>query len=580
MATPPVSVTTMATSTTPILQSTGAIVNDTSFFIGVGVAGILLIIITAAAIIVTVLVCLRKKTNKLNITDNVAYQSSTSEVKLCPNAAYTATGDNSSTSHDQEYMYMTTVSTDSQQVTATTSTDKKCNTPTSTNVHMVYKIPACTNPACVPTSTSETTTSTNEAYDVPSSADGVYNIPTSTSAAYEITTSSECAYIATDIPTSTNQTYGAAQHQSGSDTLSSKKIIYADGIYYMSASTDDIPATTDAYEITTSSNTAYGATDVPTSTNQAYEAAQYESRSDTPAYDREPDILTSTSAAYEITTSSEYSYIATDVPTSTNQAYEAAQHQSRSNTLADEVYSMPASTDGERDSPTPNSAAYEITTFSDYAYVATDVSTSTNQAYEVAQHQIGSDTLTDEVYSTPASTDGERDSPTPNSAAYEITTSGDYAYVATDVPTSTNQAYGAAQHQSGRDTLPDEAYSMPAPTEGEHDILTNDEAYEITPSTNSGYVVTDVSTSTNRAQEAALHQSGIDTLSYEAYYMSSTTNGVTDIRTSFSEITTSSNSAYIATDVPTSTNLAYGIDTLSYEYVIHSTPQNSCHDSI
>ena len=571
MATPPVSVTTMATSTTPILQSTGAIVNDASFLVGVGVAGILLIIITAAAIIVTVLVCLRKKTNKLNITDNVAYQSSTSEVKLSPNAEYTATGDNSSTSHDQEYMYVTTASTDSQQVTATTSTDKKCNTPTSTNVHMVYKIPACTNPACVPTSTSETTTSTNEAYGVPSSADGVYNIPISTSAAYEITTSSECAYIATDVPTSTNQAYGAAQHQSGSDTLSSKKIIYADGIYYMSASTDDIPATTDAYEITTSSNTAYGATDVPTSTNQAYEAAQYESGSDTPAYDREPDILTSTSAAYEITTSSEYSYIATDVPTSTNQAYEAAQYQSGSDTPA---------YDREHDILTSTGAAHEITTSSEYSYIATDVPTSTNQAYEAAQHQSRSNTLADEVYSTPASTDGECDSPTPNSAAYEITTSSDYAYVATDVPTSTNQAYGAAQHQSGRDTLPDEAYSMPAPTEGEHDILTNDEAYEITPSTNSGYVVTDVSTSTNRAQEAALHQSGIDTLSYEAYYMSSTMDGVTDIPTSFSEITASSNSAYIATDVPTSTNLAYGIDTPSYEYVIHSTPQNSCHDSI
>ena len=379
---------------------------------------------TLVVIIVTVLMCLRKK-SKTNIIDNVGYHCSTKKVKLWPNATHTATGDHNSTSHDEELGYAEVSGT----VDITTSNGVHTSAPTATDETCISPISASVN------------------------------------------------------------------------------IIYADGIYYMSVSTDDIPATTDAYEITTSSNTAYGATDVPTSTNQAYEAAQYQNGSDTPAYDREPDILTSTSAAYEITTSSEYSYIATDVPTSTNQAYEAAQHQSRSNTLADEVYS------------------------------------------------------------TPASTDGECDSPTPNSAAYEITTSGDYAYVATDVPTSTNQAYGAAQHQSGRDTLPDEAYSMPAPTEGEHDILTNDEAYEITPSTNSGYVVTDVSSSTNRAQEAALHQSGIDTLSYEAYYMSSTTDGVTDISTSFSEITTSSNSAYIATDVPTSTNLADGIDTLSYEYV-------------
>ena len=235
------------------------------------------------------------------------------------------------------------------------------------------------------------------------STDEEYDILTSTSAAHEITTSSEYAYIATDVPTSTNQAYGAAQHQSGSDTLSSKKIIYADGIYYMSASTDDIPATTDAYEITTSSNAAYGATNIPTSTTHAYEAVQHQSGSDTitdevysmPAsIDGECDIPTSSNAAYEITTSSNSAYIATDVPTSTNQAYKVAQPQSDSNTLTYEVYYMSTTTDGVHDIPTSTNAAFEITTFTNSAYIATNIPTSTNQAYEDTQNRSRSATLT------------------------------------------------------------------------------------------------------------------------------------------------------------------------------------------
>ena len=80
------------------------------------------------------------------------FQSSTSEVKLAPNAAYTATGANSPTPHDQEYMYVTPDTTSSQHINTTTSTNGEC----------------------------EITTATNEAYAAP-------NISTSTNEAYEAT---------------------------------------------------------------------------------------------------------------------------------------------------------------------------------------------------------------------------------------------------------------------------------------------------------------------------------------------------------------------------------------------------------
>ena len=107
----------------------------------------------------------------------------------------------------------------------------------------------------------------------------------------------------------------------------------------MSASTDDIPATTDAYEITTSSNAAYGATDIPTSSNQAYGAAQHQSGSDTEVYsmpastDGEHGISTSTYTAYEITTYADSACVITDVPTSINEACKATQGPSDGNTL-------------------------------------------------------------------------------------------------------------------------------------------------------------------------------------------------------------------------------------------------------
>ena len=103
----------------------------------------------------------------MNVTHNVAYQSSTSEVKLSPNAAYTATGDHIPTSHDQEYMYVIPDTTSSQQVNTTTFTNGE----------------------------GEITTATNE------------------------------AYVATSISTSTNQAYEAAQCQRGNEILTYDYVI-------------------------------------------------------------------------------------------------------------------------------------------------------------------------------------------------------------------------------------------------------------------------------------------------------------------------------------------------------------------
>lgn len=87
MATPPVSAT-QSTAFTPLPpHTTGNDGGNVSLIVGVGVAGTALVLLTVAVIIIiTVLVCRRK--NRFNITGNVAYQSSTSEVKLSPNVAY------------------------------------------------------------------------------------------------------------------------------------------------------------------------------------------------------------------------------------------------------------------------------------------------------------------------------------------------------------------------------------------------------------------------------------------------------------------------------------------------------------
>ena len=98
VATPP-----GAASINQTVGTDGDTIYNESLIVGMGVAGSLLVLITAAVIvIVIVLVCLRKN-KKVNFTANVAYQSSTSEVKLSPNAAYTATGDHSPNSDELEY---------------------------------------------------------------------------------------------------------------------------------------------------------------------------------------------------------------------------------------------------------------------------------------------------------------------------------------------------------------------------------------------------------------------------------------------------------------------------------------------
>ena len=127
--------------------------NNASLFYGVGVTGTLLVLIIAAVISVTVLVCLKKK-SKFSVRDNVAYMHSTIEVELPPTEAYTATGDHRLSSYDHEYVYISTSLTASQRVNPASSikatniptvTDKTCDIPTSTNV--AYAIPISTNPA-------------------------------------------------------------------------------------------------------------------------------------------------------------------------------------------------------------------------------------------------------------------------------------------------------------------------------------------------------------------------------------------------------------------------------------------------
>ena len=87
---------------------------------------------------------------------------------------------------------------------------------------------SATAEACnIPTSSNEITMSTNEAYSRPTTTDGVYHIPTSINAAYEITTSTS-PFVATDAFTSTNQPYEAAEYQSGSDSPTYDYIISHD----------------------------------------------------------------------------------------------------------------------------------------------------------------------------------------------------------------------------------------------------------------------------------------------------------------------------------------------------------------
>ena len=76
-------------------------VNIDSLSVGVGVAGTSLVFVSAA-VIITTLVCLRKRSNAVNTTDNVAY-SSTSEIDSCINTAYVAISDHSTACNDEIY---------------------------------------------------------------------------------------------------------------------------------------------------------------------------------------------------------------------------------------------------------------------------------------------------------------------------------------------------------------------------------------------------------------------------------------------------------------------------------------------
>ena len=190
VATPPVSATefinALDASTTPPPPNTEASMNSLSLIVGVGVTGTLLLLIITVAIVITALVCLRKKTNKLNATDNVAYQSSTSEVNMLLNAAYATIGDHSPTSCDQEH-----VTAAAKGVGITTS-------------NTVVRPPSAIYEVCnTPTSTNEITTSIDGVYYIMSTtSDGVYDIPTFTDGAYKITNP---ASNTTGAPASTNQ---------------------------------------------------------------------------------------------------------------------------------------------------------------------------------------------------------------------------------------------------------------------------------------------------------------------------------------------------------------------------------------
>ena len=163
-----------------------------SISVGVGVTGALLIFITVPLIIITVLVCLRKRKNKLNTTDNVAYSSSSSVLQTNMAEIHT--------SLDYSYPQMSS-SMDPLYVTP----NEVCNDHNSSSEVTDNHIPMSANPAYhkggkdVPTSTTSIPTSANLAY----LEDGP-------------------VYEDADIPTSTNQSYleeDLYQADSASDTI-------------------------------------------------------------------------------------------------------------------------------------------------------------------------------------------------------------------------------------------------------------------------------------------------------------------------------------------------------------------------
>ena len=97
------------TTTAPAVPSQsvddGAIL---SLYVSVGLSGVVIALIAAAVIVISVTVCLRKRNNKrMNITDNVAYQSSSGQVVMKTNEAYAETRASDSNYTDDMYAYAT-----------------------------------------------------------------------------------------------------------------------------------------------------------------------------------------------------------------------------------------------------------------------------------------------------------------------------------------------------------------------------------------------------------------------------------------------------------------------------------------
>ena len=153
-----------------------------SFSVGVGGAGALLLLTTVPVVLITVLVCLKRRNNKLKTTENVAYLNSNSVSQT--NMA------NNLTSQDSLCPY----------------TSDLLN-PTQNEVYNGHTSSSDVTDICIPTFT-------NQAYG--------NNCPTSNT---EILTSTNQAYLEdviyedANIPTSTNQSYLQRSCQSGSDSL-------------------------------------------------------------------------------------------------------------------------------------------------------------------------------------------------------------------------------------------------------------------------------------------------------------------------------------------------------------------------
>ena len=85
-------------------------VSINSLSVGVGVAGALLVLTIALVIVTAVLVCLRRRNNKLNTTENVAYLPTllasldTSDVYNCSTSSNEVTDTHISTSTNQAYL--------------------------------------------------------------------------------------------------------------------------------------------------------------------------------------------------------------------------------------------------------------------------------------------------------------------------------------------------------------------------------------------------------------------------------------------------------------------------------------------